>query len=79
MTTDQETGLAEQFGIDRAMAALDSEAVIWVLINHQRGIKGCTCGWARLGHSYAAHVLGEIVVVVRAALDHVGVDQSVPE
>lgn len=59
---------AERRGYQRAVAALDSPAIIDVLIAHQRrDIKGCICGWERLGHSHPAHVLGEIVVVVQAA------------
>lgn len=68
-----EWGLAEQFGIDRVMAALDTQEVQNVLIYHYReDIKGCACGWgsspSQLGASHAAHVLGEIVATVRATL-----------
>lgn len=68
-----ELGLAEQFGIDRVMAALDTQEAQNVLIYHYRkDIKGCVCGWgsspSQLGASHAAHVLGEIVAVIRAAL-----------
>ena len=56
----------ERIGADHAMVALDSPDVVNVLVQHQRkDITGCICGWSRLGHSHAVHVLGEIVVVVR--------------
>lgn len=62
----EQIAAAEARGYARAVAALDSQAIIDVLVAHQRmDIRGCLCGWARLGHSHPAHVLGEIVLVVR--------------
>jgi hypothetical protein len=35
----------------------DRQALVTVLIYHTRdGIKGCRCGWAKLGASWAEHV-----------------------
>jgi hypothetical protein len=53
--------------VDATISALDSQAVVDVLVEHRRkDITGCACGWSQLGHSHPKHVLGEIVVVVRS-------------
>lgn len=57
---------AEARGYARAVANLDRPETAALLIAHGRyRIEDCACGWADLGKSHAAHVVGELIASLR--------------